>query len=278
MAGRTVPQHGTDRGRRASGVSRSGPAGLGRGCGSIEHRARDRPATTQARLHRGRHLATVAATGSGLVLLSLAVTYLVPVASAVAERRQLASTMAALGEDGIDVVVGAWTGNDFGVLDQHLVSLAPALARMSQHHLAYPVLHYFHSREPSAAAAPRLRALADALLLLSHGIDDGVRLSPAAARTLERALDIYLATLHGAFIAQMEEPLPPPDRSALARAGIPLAPEDGWREAVEGDAGRRRLLAGLLREDGWGSNAGAPGGGRALYTGALSDTDAPRLR
>ena len=151
-----------------------------------------------------------------------------------------------------------WTGEGFGVLDQHLVSLSSTLTLSAQQHLAYPVLHYFHSAEPSTAAAPSLRALSDALLLLQHGVAPDVRLSPAAVVPLDRSLDTYLGTLAGAFVHPLDEPLPAPSRAALRDAGIPLADDSAWSQAVAGHRERRRLIAGLLHEDGWELDAGAP--------------------
>ena len=68
-------------------------------------------------------LLTVAATGTGLVLVTVGITYLVGVASAVTERRQLASSIAALGDNAESILVRAWNGRDFGALRDHLVSL-----------------------------------------------------------------------------------------------------------------------------------------------------------
>lgn len=100
-------------------------------------------------------LATVAATGTGLILVTLGITYLVPVASAVAERRQLASYVSALGEDAADILGRAWDGSGFGSLTQHLVALAPLIDAARQRHLTYPVLHYYHSPDHTTAPAAR---------------------------------------------------------------------------------------------------------------------------
>lgn len=86
-------------------------------------------------------LATVLATGSGLVLVTLSITYLVPVVSAVVQRRQLAGQIASLGGSGTEIVVRGWDGATFGTLTQQLSTLLPSLHLLRLQHLTYPVLH-----------------------------------------------------------------------------------------------------------------------------------------
>ncbi len=120
-------------------------------------------------------LATVLATGSGLMLVTLSITYLVPVASAVVQRRQLASQIAGLGGSGHEVVINGWTGTDFGALGQNLSMLVPTLHTVRLQHLTYPVLHFFHSQSRLDAAAIRLTCLAHAVELLRYGVAGHVR-------------------------------------------------------------------------------------------------------
>lgn len=69
--------------------------------------------------------ATVLSTGTGLVIVTLSITYLVPVASAVSQRRAMASYIAMLGSSPDEILVNSWNGSDFGSLSQHLVALTP---------------------------------------------------------------------------------------------------------------------------------------------------------
>ncbi len=199
-------------------------------------------------------LATVAATGTGLVLITLAITYLVPVASAVAQRRQLASYIASLGDTAEDLVVRSWTGDGFGSLPQHLVALAPLIHGAGQRHLTYPVLHYFHSTGRESAAAPNLTVLAQALALLRYGVAPAVRPDAAAIDTVDRALDGFLDTLANAYISTGHDALPPPDISQLRAAGIPTASDAEYAAATAATEHRRQLLAGFLADDGWPSS------------------------
>jgi hypothetical protein len=196
-------------------------------------------------------LATVAATGTGLVLVTLSITYLVPVASAVAQRRQLATYIAALGDDAADIVARAWDGAGFASLSQHLVALAPLVNTAGQHHLAYPVLHYYHSADPASAAAPRLVDLALAVEALANGVAPELRPDPAALGPVERAIDSFLDTLAAAYISPTEEALPPLPLDQLRRLGVRTVQDEEYARATPAGDQRRRLLAGLLLNDGW---------------------------
>ena len=199
----------------------------------------------------GWQLATVAASGTGLVLVTLSITYLVPVASAVAERRQLASTIGALGSSPHAIVTRAWTGEDFGSLSQHLVSLMPVVERARQQHATYPVLHYFHSQDPASAAAPNLVNLDDALLLLQAGVAPEVRPDRATLLPLAESIGAFLESLRASYITPQREAHPSPSLEPLRRAGIPVVGDAAYVERVAELRDRRRLLAALLVDDGW---------------------------
>ena len=195
-------------------------------------------------------LATVLMSGTGLVLVTLGITYLVPVASAVAQRRQLGSYISALGSGPHDIVVRSWDGSGFGSLSQHLTNLAPMLHSLRQQHLTYPVLHYFHSRERESAAAAGVTDLAQALHLLRHGVAEGSRPDPSALLVAEASVDGFLETSRGSHVS-IRAPLPLPPLGPLLEAGIPTVDEDQYRDAEEMTEHRRAMLAGLLAEDGW---------------------------
>lgn len=199
-------------------------------------------------------LATVAATGTGLVLITLAITYLVPVASAVAQRRELASYIASLGNTPENLVVRSWTGDGFGSLPQHLVALAPLIHGARQRHLTYPVLHYFHSTDRESAAAPNMTTLAQGLELLRYAVAPAAQPDAAAIDPVDRALDGFLDTLATAYISPEQEPLALPDISHLRAAGIPTVNDDDYLAATAGTKRRRQLLAAFLADDGWRSS------------------------
>lgn len=195
-------------------------------------------------------LATVIATATGLVLVTLAITYLVPVASAVANRRRIASYIDSLGAGPHDLLRNSWDGSGFPSLAQHLVSLTPLLHSSRHQHLTYPVLHYFHSRESESAAALTITNLAQALHLLKYGVAPAARLAPGVVQPLERAVDEFLSTLRDAYIGAAE-PLVLPDLGPLRESGIPIVDDGAYRTSADLTRERRAILAGFLANDGW---------------------------
>ena len=195
-------------------------------------------------------VATVAAVGSGLILVTLSITYLVPVASAVAQRRQLASYISSLGRTPHEILSTGWDGSTLTGLSQHLLALGSMVQTAEQQHLAYPVLHYFHSREPSSAAAPNIVNLGLALDLLTHGLVADARPVPGVLEPMRRTLDSFLATLQGAHFAPAA-PLAQPSLDPLRELGVPTVPEAEYLGTEVVTRQRRALLAGLLADDGW---------------------------
>ena len=182
---------------------------------------------------------SVLASLSGLSVITLAITYVLSVVSAVATKRQLAGSIHSLGQTPSDLVGRAWDGDGFSGLEQQLPAIASALELHTQRHLAYPVLHYFHSADRRTALGPAVAVLDDALLLLAEGV--------APTRS---TIASFLGTLSEAFIEEADMPPPLPDLKGLTEAGIPVV-EDGSAETAAGASHRRRLLLGLVRDAGW---------------------------
>jgi hypothetical protein len=196
-------------------------------------------------------LLTVAASVSGLALITLAITYITPVMSSVVHKRQVASSMLSFGETPADILGNAWNGNTFEPLTIHLTNLAPSLSRLAQQHMAYPILHYFHSAERSLALAPAIAVLDDALTLLRFGVADSHRLEPVTLGTAVAAVDTLLTALEAAHIDPADAAPAPPPLAILDRLGIPGVPEDAYDACAEEVRTRRALLLGFVESDGW---------------------------
>ena len=203
----------------------------------------------------GWRAAKVAITASGVIFVTLAITYLIPVASAAAERRQLAAYIQSLGRTPEAILTAAWTGESFGSLSQHLVALTPMVQLSAERHLTYPVLHYFHSPTERTGAAASFVVLDEALTLLRWGVAPSARPDPAAVLPLGEALGLFLDTIRSTFVDDVERALDPPSLDVLRRADIPVVSDDAFAEALGRQAERRCLLAGLLDDDGWSPGA-----------------------
>ena len=188
---------------------------------------------------------------SGVTALTLGISYLVPVAAAVGERRQLAQYVLSLGSTPERVLTGAWNGTDFGALGQHLVAVMPMVHLAGERALTYPALAYFHSGREEASSSLSVVVLHDALTLLRHGVAEEVRPDRAISEAMDRTIGAFLQTVGAPSIAGGADPLPPPDLARLRAAGIPTVSDASFDAALAADTDRRRLLAGLLAHDGW---------------------------
>lgn len=195
---------------------------------------------------------TALATFNGLTLVTLSITYLLPVLSAVIEKRRLAASVFSLGETPSEIVRRAWTGDHFQGLSNHLAQLTPMIEMHTRQHAAYPVLHYFHSLDRRTAPGPSLAALDEALLLLSEGVHPRVRLSASEILPPREALAGLLRMLEEEnFIRQSEEPPEIPDIGVLRDSGIPSVDSEAFASAARSLSDRRRLLRGFVESDGW---------------------------
>ena len=199
----------------------------------------------------GWEITTAVASLSGLFVVTLAITYLVPVVSAVTGKRKLAAHLDDLGRTPHDTLRTAWDGQGFSSFEQHLGQLVPELEMHTQRHLAYPVVHYFHSADRRTAAGPALAAYAEALRLMAHGLPAEVRPAPAVLLPARRAVRDYLRTLRDGFVAPSDDTPPLPDLAKLAADGIPTVDAAGFEADVARDSEDRRTLLALVRDTGW---------------------------
>lgn len=196
-------------------------------------------------------IVTVIATLNGLFLVTLAITYLIPVVSAAVHKHQLGAVVFDLGDDAQDIVIRAWDGKGFDGLSNYLVQLAPMIDLHVQRHLAYPVLHYFYAADRRWAVAPGLAALHDALLILSSAVAPGHRPAAIVVEPTQRALDGLLSLLHTGYIARGADAPPAPRLSALRMAGIPMVSDAQFETDARDAEDRRALLAAYVENSGW---------------------------
>jgi hypothetical protein len=196
-------------------------------------------------------VATVLAAINGFVLVTLSVSYLVVVMQAVVSTRQLALYISLLGDTSEDLLVRSWNGKDFGALGQHLVTLTPMLAHLSQQHLAYPVLHYFFSAQPETSVSMRITRLDDALSLLLLAVAPSHRPSIQLVEPIRAAVWNYIKTISKEFVEAAEETPALPDLAKLRKAGIPTVDDRQFRQELRALEPRRRLLYGLIKQAGF---------------------------
>ena len=132
---------------------------------------------------------------TGVVLVSVGLAYVLPILSSVAQKRSVAASINGIGSS-VDEMreLAAAAGGELPAADAlgpHLVTMANQVTLVAERHRAYPVLHYFHSRDYHAAFAPALVKLA---LLVRDAPEADVRVHPGVSRLVEQsAMDVLEA-------------------------------------------------------------------------------------
>ncbi|MGF1674964.1 MAG: ion channel [Rivularia sp. (in: cyanobacteria)] len=196
-------------------------------------------------------IATAIASTSGFFLVTLSIAYLLPIVSAASEKRAFAIYVASLGGTADEILIRAWNGHNFGDLSQHLSSLTPTLTQQGEKHLAYPVLHYFHSVERARSLALSIIALDEALTLLQYAIPDKYQPEPAVLGSVRRASAAFLKTLKSAYLEPATYNPQLPSLELLRNKGIPTVSDEEFFTRIKIITKRRRLLLALAENDGW---------------------------
>jgi hypothetical protein len=182
----------------------------------------------------------------GLGLVTLSLTYLFQVVTAVTSERSAVSRLAALGPAPEDILRRALTAPGLGSLPLQLVGIADAVSLAAQQHLALPLLQFFHSADRSTSVPLNLARLDDALSLLEHGLATPAGPTVAAGR---RAVDAFVGTLR--LTGPLPDVPPLPLLVALRDAAEHTVGDDAFAAAMEDEAERRQRLHAFVLQEGW---------------------------
>jgi hypothetical protein len=120
----------------------------------------------------GWEILTAILSFTGLILISIAITYLIPVVSAEIIKRKISVYITTLGCSIEDILMNYWNGEHFKELEQPFIKLTSSILLHAQNHKAYSVLHYFHSSDKKEAFALNLTNLDEVLTMLLHVIPE----------------------------------------------------------------------------------------------------------
>ncbi len=178
---------------------------------------------------------TVVAAVSGLGLVTLSVTYVLPVLTAVTDRRVLATSISGVGRSA-SAIVEALDGA--AAAERLLDEVGSSPRSLAQRHRSYPILHFFHSTDRAAALAPSIAALDEAVGMLAARTGPP-RPSQLSVRRLRAAVDDLLDVTDRHLAANLPGEPPP---TAGPTGSVPC------RHSLDG---HRRRLEALVVDDGW---------------------------
>ncbi|WP_367755537.1 ion channel [Flavobacterium sp. WC2430] len=188
---------------------------------------------------------------TGLILISIAITYLIPVVSAEIMKRKISVYINTLGGSAEEILLNYWNGKDFKELEQPFISLIDSIILHAQNHKAYSVLHFFHSSDRKEAFVLNLTNLDEMLTILLYNIPVDQRPSKNILIRLRKAISSYLVTLPATFIVPGKEIPPILKLTALENKGIKIISGEKVDLEYEKLKTRRQLLLSLIKDDGW---------------------------
>lgn len=188
---------------------------------------------------------------TGLILISIAITYLIPVVSAEIMKRKISVYIHTLGSSVEEILLNYWNGKDFKELEQPFISLIDSIILHAQNHKAYSVLHFFHSSNRKEAFVLNLTNLDEVLTVLFHNIPAEQRPSFNVLIRLRKAISSYLETLPATYIIPEKKTPPVLILTALENKGIKILSGETVDLEYKKLRTRRRLLLSLIKDDGW---------------------------
>lgn len=194
-------------------------------------------------------IATAFTTASGMFFVTLSVTYVLNVLSAVTQKRSLASSIHGLGEQSTEIIETVWNGDSFQGLEVPLNLIAAQLDTLTANHKAYPILHYFYTPETSQAPTRNITVLDETLTLLRFGVATEHRPSKPTITQTRSSVQTYLDTLGSEFVEPASRSPPALDIEQLRERGIPTVSDGEFADSLKEVGDRRRHLLGLVESD-----------------------------
>lgn len=197
----------------------------------------------------GWRVLTSAAAFCGLTFITAAITYIVPVLSAVSLQNQLSLLVSSMGRTPQEILVNSWNGADFSSFYDNVPELRQMLVQHTLNHHAYPVIQCFHNCDAGKNVVPAVVTLNEVLRLL-QGVSAEIPQDRLKRQMLGSAVTRHLELQRASYLGRTRPSVGEGDvdLTPLAAAAIPL---DEDRVAIAAPDERRRLLSALLESDGW---------------------------
>ncbi|RAJ27722.1 ion channel [Gelidibacter algens] len=186
---------------------------------------------------------------NSMIFISLGISYLLPVLQSVIDKRTLAVQITMLGSTPQAIIENGYDGKDFSPLYQRFTNLESILVKHGERHLAYPILHYFHSNDRRYALPLKLATLDEVVLIQKlYNIDDSSK--NFHWEILGATLNNFYERLDSNFVIEADE-VPPFDyKDKLPKEfahKVLSKPQFELKNVEE----RRKKIRGYVRNDGW---------------------------
>lgn len=195
-------------------------------------------------------LLTVITAANGLLLFTMSITYAIPIVSAATAKRQLALAINTMGESPFAICRTTAGNGDFATLCSQLGQIETAVADAGQKHLAYPILHYFHSTDTMTALPLALARLDQTLAIIRHASTDLPEETRSRLTITQATIAHFMSTLESAFIRPSERAPEIPSLDHFKQLGLFDVDMTELRTRLAEDD-HQALLHAYVRDDGW---------------------------
>lgn len=192
----------------------------------------------------------VLAAANGFFLFTLSITYILNIITNVIQKRHTALTVSALGESPWQILATTHDTGKFNTLTSQLQPLQQSISTLGQQHLAYPILHYYHSETGSKSLSLAIARLYQVVALICYACPRLESTTLEQLLIMRKVLEQFMDTLGSAFINPDDAAPPIP----MLNAYVELPGVDKTSQEMHdylASLPYQKLLAAYVHKNGW---------------------------
>lgn len=188
---------------------------------------------------------------TGLILITMSVTYFVPVLSAIIKQRKLAINLSSLGNSPQEIIINAWDGSNYSFFKLQLLNFCDALLEHNQNHKAYPIIHFFHNNVKDHSVIVQIARLNEAICILDNLVVPEFTIPAQELSSIKTALNNYIKVLKD--VSNIESKKEPPNLALMhLLEERNMVPSNVHEIKLSQDIqNNRAMFLALIEEDGW---------------------------
>ncbi|TYP74377.1 potassium channel family protein [Aquimarina intermedia] len=188
---------------------------------------------------------------TGFVLITMSVTYFIPVLGAVKKQRKLGINISGLGPSPQKIILNGWNGENFDFLKFQLFSLSDDLVEHNQNHRAYPIIHFFHNSKSDNAIIIQIAVLNEVILLFENYIRKDITLNKNDLLSMHSALNNYVDVIKEVTRVKIGKTLSKDTPHELLAAEGLIVDNNERIDLNETLRKNQRVFQSLIVQDGW---------------------------
>ncbi|MCM4156618.1 potassium channel family protein [Gramella sp. AN32] len=188
---------------------------------------------------------------TGLILLTMSVTYFIPVLSAVIEQQKLGISLSTLGSTPQEIVLNSWNKKDFKRLIDKIDDISDSIIKYSQQHRAYPVIHYFHNPKQKNNVVLQLARLYEAMIIITDKIKKENQPAAEDIQPLIIAFENYFETISEVTHISLVKETPPAVSIQILKKRSMVLEDSANIIVADSIKEKRRFFKTLVAQDGW---------------------------